>query len=121
MIAPTSPRPDTATAIFNLPDYRVTDTEVLAFGQRRVSIETTALAGCPSCGVISTRVHSRRPQRLRDIPVAGPVSDGRKVSRFAGLAVVVATPELLGVAIGRHETTKKVAGRPSQERCTGSL
>ncbi|WP_416235547.1 transposase family protein [Pseudarthrobacter sp. C1] len=30
----------------------------------------TAEAGWSSCGVISTRVHSRRPQRLRDIPVA---------------------------------------------------
>ena len=73
LIEPTSPRPDAATAIFNLPDYRVTDTEILAFGQRRVSVEATAEAGCPACGVISTRVHSRRPQRLRDIPVAGPV------------------------------------------------
>ncbi len=73
MIEPTSPRPDAATAIFNLPDYRVTGTEVLAFGQRRVRVVATAEAGCPSCGVISTRVHSRRPQRLRDIPVAGPV------------------------------------------------
>ncbi|MFJ6314434.1 ISL3 family transposase [Pseudarthrobacter oxydans] len=73
MIEPTSPRPDAATAIFNLPDYRVTDTDILAFGQRRIRIVATAEAGCPSCGVISTRVHSRRPQRLRDIPVAGPV------------------------------------------------
>jgi transposase len=73
LIEPTSRRPDAATAIFNLPDYRVTDTEVLAFGQRRIFVEATAEAGCPSCGVISTRVHSRRPQRLRDIPVAGPV------------------------------------------------
>jgi transposase len=73
LIEPTSPRPDAATAIFNLPDYRVTDTEVLAFGQRRVRVEATAEAGCPSCGVISARVHSRRSQSLRDIPVAGPV------------------------------------------------
>ncbi|QSZ53915.1 transposase family protein [Paenarthrobacter sp. AT5] len=73
MIEPTSPRPDAATAIFNLPDYRVIDTEVLAFGQRRIRVVSTAEAGCPSCGVISTRVHSRRPQGLRDIPVAGPV------------------------------------------------
>ncbi|CAN7175159.1 transposase family protein [Pseudarthrobacter oxydans] len=46
---------------------------VLAFRQRRIRVVATAEAGCPSCGVISTRVHSRRPQRLRDIPVAGPV------------------------------------------------
>lgn len=73
MIEPTSPRPDAATAIFNLPDCRVTDTEVLAFGQRRIHVVATAEPGCPSCGVISGRVHSRRPQRLRAIPVAGPV------------------------------------------------
>ncbi|MDT0193804.1 transposase family protein [Arthrobacter sp. AB6] len=73
MIEPTSPRPDAATAIFNLPEYRVTGTEVLAFGQRRIHVVATAEAGCPCCGVISGRVHSRRPQRLRDIPVAGPV------------------------------------------------
>jgi hypothetical protein len=48
LIEPTSPRPDAATAIFNLPDYRITDTEVLTFGQRRVSVEATIGAGCPS-------------------------------------------------------------------------
>ncbi|MFC0458691.1 transposase family protein [Arthrobacter liuii] len=73
MIEPTSPHPDAATAIFNLPDCRATDTDVLTLGQWRVNIEATAEAGCPSCGVISARVHSRRPQRLRDIPIAGPV------------------------------------------------
>ena len=73
MIEPTSPCPDAATTIFNLPDYRVTDTEVLGFGQRRIHVVATAEAGCPSCGVISGRVHSRRAQRLRDIPIAGPV------------------------------------------------
>jgi hypothetical protein len=56
---------------FNLPDYRVSGTEVLAFGQRRVSVEAITEAGCPSWGVVGTRVHSRRPQRLRDIPVGG--------------------------------------------------
>jgi hypothetical protein len=39
LIEPTSPRPGAATAIFNLPDYRVTDTEILTFGQRRVRVE----------------------------------------------------------------------------------
>lgn len=73
LIEPTSPRPDAATAIFNLPDYGVTDTQILAIGQRRIRVMATAGAGCPSRGVISTRVHSRRPQRLRDIPVAGPI------------------------------------------------
>ena len=29
--------------------------------------------GCPSCGVITSRVKERRRQQLRDIPVAGAV------------------------------------------------
>lgn len=65
--------PDAATAIFNLPDYRVIDAEVLGFGQRRIRVVATAEDRCPSCGVISTRIHSSRAQRLRGIPVAGPV------------------------------------------------
>jgi transposase len=69
----TSPRTDAATAIFNLPDYRVLETEILGFGQRRIHIESTTESGCPACGVIGTRRHSRRRQRIRDIPVAGPV------------------------------------------------
>ena len=69
----TLPCLDAATAIFNLPDYRVLKAEILAFGQRRIHVESTVESGCPSCGVIGTRRHSRRRQRLRDIPVAGPV------------------------------------------------
>ena len=64
---------DAATAIFNLPDYRVLETEILGFGQRRIHVESTVESGCPDCGVIGTRRQSRRRQRVRDIPVAGPV------------------------------------------------
>ncbi|MFH5878428.1 ISL3 family transposase [Arthrobacter sp. NA-172] len=69
----TSRCPDAATAIFNLPDYRVLSTEILGFGQRRIHVESTVESGCPDCGVIGVRRHSRRHQRIRDIPVAGPV------------------------------------------------
>jgi transposase len=69
----TSQRPDAGTAIFHLPDYRVPETEIPGFGQRRIHVEGTAESGCPDCGVIATRRHSRRRQRVRDIPVAGPV------------------------------------------------
>lgn len=41
-------------------------------GLRRVEVESTAPPGCPVCGVLAGRVHSRRRQRLRDVPVAGP-------------------------------------------------
>src|SRR5687768_8201465 len=41
-------------------------------GVRRVEVESTDPPGCPVCGVLAGRVHSRRRQRLRDLPVAGP-------------------------------------------------
>jgi transposase len=70
---PTGSRRDAASAIFNLPDYRVTAVDEDADGIRRVEVESTAPPGCPQCGVLAVRVHSRRRQRLRDLPVAGPV------------------------------------------------
>ena len=72
MIEPTGVAADAATILFNLPDYRVISTAVIA-GRRQVIIETDQLPGCPSCGVIASRRKERRLQRLRDIPVAGPV------------------------------------------------
>ncbi|WP_315914420.1 ISL3 family transposase [Arthrobacter sp. lap29] len=69
----TLPHPDAATTIFNLKDYRVLETQNLAHGHRRIHIESTVESGCPGCGVIGTRRHSRRWQRVRNIPVAGPV------------------------------------------------
>ncbi|WP_461186820.1 transposase family protein [Arthrobacter sp. Z4-13] len=72
MIEPTGVAADAATILFNLPDYRVISTTVTS-GRRQVIVETDALPGCPSCGVIASRRKERRFQRLRDIPVAGPV------------------------------------------------
>jgi transposase len=69
---PTGVAADAATILFNLPDYRVISTTVTA-GRRQVIVETDQPPGCPSCGVISSRRKERRLQRLRDIPVAGPV------------------------------------------------
>ncbi|WP_426939884.1 hypothetical protein [Pseudarthrobacter sp. S6] len=59
--------------IFNLHDYRVLATAVLPDGVRHVTVESTFPPGCPSCGVIASRVKERRCQKLRDIPVAGSV------------------------------------------------
>jgi transposase len=66
-----SPR-DAASAIFNLPDYRVLNAIDADDGVRRIEVESTAAPGCPQCGVLAVRVHSRRRQRLRDLPIAGP-------------------------------------------------
>ncbi|MBN6769096.1 MULTISPECIES: ISL3 family transposase [Micrococcus] len=71
MNEPTGSRRDAASTIFNLPDYRVIDAVDLPEGGRRVLIESTYPPGCPGCGVVAEKVHSRRLQRLRDIPVAG--------------------------------------------------
>ncbi len=65
--------PDAATTIFNLEDYSVLETQILDYGRRRILIESTVESGCPGCGVIGARCHSRRVQGVRDIPVAGPV------------------------------------------------
>jgi transposase len=69
---PTGVAADAATILFNLPDYHVIATAITA-GRRQVIIETDQPPGCPSCGVIASRRKERRFQRLRDIPVAGPV------------------------------------------------
>ncbi|MGP9605133.1 transposase family protein, partial [Brachybacterium sp. AOP42-E1-35] len=60
-----------ASTIFNLPNYRVIDAVDLPDGGRRVVIASTVPPGCPSCGVLATKVHSRRSQQVRDVPVAG--------------------------------------------------
>lgn len=73
MFEPTGSLRDAASTIFNLPDYRVIDAVDLPDGVRRVVVESTAPPGCPACGVISVRVHSRRRQVVRDVPVGGPV------------------------------------------------
>ena len=73
MFEPTGSRRDAASTIFNLSDYRVIDALEVPGHARRVEVEATSPPGCPVCGVISTRVHSRRQQRIRDVPVAGAV------------------------------------------------
>ena len=75
MIEATGSRRDAASAIFNLPDYRVLSAVDAPDGVRQVEVETTDPPGCPACGVLAQRVHSRRRrrQRLRDLPIGGPV------------------------------------------------
>jgi transposase len=73
LINPTQSCPDAATTLFNLPDYRVISAVTDSDGIRVVTIASDFPPGCPGCAVISSRVHSRRPQRVRDILVAGRV------------------------------------------------
>ncbi|MFE5836682.1 hypothetical protein [Arthrobacter sp. NPDC056493] len=53
MIAPTAERPDAATVVFNLPDYRVTETELLTFGQRRIRVNCRGRLPCVRGGLWS--------------------------------------------------------------------
>lgn len=71
MFEPTGSQRDAASTIFNLSDYRVIDAFEVPGRSRRVEVESTSPPGCPACGVISVRVHSRRRQRIRDVPLAG--------------------------------------------------
>ena len=71
MFEPTGSQRDAASTIFNLSDYRVINALDVPGRVRRVEVESTSPPGCPACGVISIRVHSRRRQRVRDVPVAG--------------------------------------------------
>jgi len=74
VIETTGSRRDAASTLFNLPDFRVIDAVDDDSGGRRVLVESLAPPGCPSCGVVATRVHARREQVVRDVPVAGPVT-----------------------------------------------
>ena len=73
MHASTGSQRDAASTIFNLPNYRVIEAIDLPDGDRRVVIASTVPPGCPSCGVLATKVHSRRSQQGRDVPVARAV------------------------------------------------
>ena len=64
---------DAASTIFNLPNYQVIDVIDLPDGDRRVVVASTFPPGCPSCGVLATKVHSRRDQHIRDVPIAGAI------------------------------------------------
>ena len=68
--------PSAASVLFNLPGYRVL--EVVrddGDGHRTVRVVSTATEGaCPSCGVLTGRVHQRTTQRLRDVPFDGVIT-----------------------------------------------
>ena len=78
-----SPR-EAASVLFDLPGYRVIDAVDRPGQLRQVTIASIAAqAACPSCGVLSGRVHQRVRQRLADVPVAGRVEVVLVKRRFA--------------------------------------
>ncbi len=67
MSEPTGPQRDAASVIFNLSEYRVVDAVDEPGGARSVTVESTTAPGCPGCGVVASRRHSGRLQRIRDV------------------------------------------------------
>ena len=83
MFEPTGLQRDAASVLFNLPDYRVIDAQDRPQG-RLVVIEALEVEGaCPSCGVLTSKVHQRTLQRVRDVPIAGAVEVRWSKRRFA--------------------------------------
>lgn len=75
MFKPTIDAADAASVLFNLPEYRVRDVVRDPAGGREVFIETpVSEAGCPGCGVLTSRVHQRTQQRVHDVNFDGKVT-----------------------------------------------
>jgi transposase len=62
---------DWASILFDLPGYRVIGAvEAAGDAPRRVWVESVRVEdGCPTCGVLSSRIAARPVQRVRDVPV----------------------------------------------------
>lgn len=104
---------DAASVVFSLTGYTVTAATDLPLGGRRVVVTAVdQQSACPSCGVLSTRVHQRIRQRVKDIPPGG-----------ARVEVVVIKPRYLctETACPRQTFTQVTEQLPARARCTTRL
>jgi transposase len=63
---------DRTTLLFSLPGFRVLNVSLDPDGGRLVLVESVAKGGgCPSCGVMSSRIKDRPICRLKDLPHRG--------------------------------------------------
>lgn len=62
---------DAASILFNLEDYRVLSVETSTAGRTVVVEPISTEAGCPSCGVISSRIQARPMHRVKDVACGG--------------------------------------------------
>ena len=63
---------DPVSVVFNLPGYHALSACDLPVGGRRVTAAANSFeAACPDCGVISSRVHQRTRQTVKDLGVGG--------------------------------------------------
>lgn len=112
MIEPTCSQRDAASVLFNLPGYRVVEAVDGPMGVRKVVVESLDReGGCPSCGVLTARVHQRTLQRVRDVPVGGAVELWWRKRRFA----------CTESACGRRTFAEHTTQVPTRARCTARL
>jgi hypothetical protein len=96
---------DGASLIFNLSEYTVIDTVGLPSGRRRVVVQAAGRDdACPSCGVVSTRVHQWTRQRVRDLPAGG---EGVEVGRPE------ASDEVRGTLVWAADVHPVIMGSPT--------
>ncbi|GAA4359885.1 hypothetical protein GCM10023166_00070 [Paeniglutamicibacter cryotolerans] len=62
---------DAASILFNLEDYRVLSVETSTAGRTVVVEPLSTEAGCPSCGVLSSRIQARPVHRVKDVACGG--------------------------------------------------
>lgn len=62
---------DAASILFNLDEYKVLSAGVSPVGRTVVIEPISTEAGCPSCGVISSRIQARPVHRVKDVSCGG--------------------------------------------------
>jgi transposase len=98
--------------LFNLSGYRVVEAVDSPLGIRKVVVESLDReGGCPSCGVLTGRVHQRTFQRVRDVQVGGAVEVWWRKRRFA----------CTETACGRRTFAEHTKQVPRRARCTVRL
>ena len=104
---------DPASVVFNLDGYQVLAACDLPLGGRRVTAAANSVeAACPDCGVVSTRVHQRTRQKVKDLGVGGK-----------DIELVIIKPRFLcsEAACARRTFTQVTDQLPFRARCTARL
>ena len=57
------------TKLLGLPELRVENWQILESGHRFQVVKENSWAICPFCGKTTTRIHDRRLQSVRDLPI----------------------------------------------------
>ncbi len=58
--------------LYDLDGFKAAEVTVNPLGIRMLVLECTQVQGCPDCGTVTERVHSRRPVQVRDLPFGRP-------------------------------------------------